>query len=93
MAKSRRGVRFPHKNGNGAASGSEGRRSSFSDLSEEGSPGKNNKSQAHLATVAEVWNAPICPPHHIHTPSIVVDALTFKDGGKDDSDTKGKRRR
>ncbi|KAF4975937.1 hypothetical protein FZEAL_7354 [Fusarium zealandicum] len=46
MARSKRGVRFPNRNG------SEGRRSSFS--SEDGSPTKSKShSQAHLATVNE----------------------------------------
>lgn len=46
-----RGVRFTHKGGNG--SGSEGRRSSFSDISEDGSPSRG-KPQLTLETVTEV---------------------------------------
>ncbi|KAH7324923.1 cytidylyltransferase family-domain-containing protein [Stachybotrys elegans] len=38
--RSKRGVRFPHRTPNGHTSGSEGRRSSFSDVSEDGSPTK-----------------------------------------------------
>ncbi|KAJ2972061.1 hypothetical protein NQ176_g7373 [Zarea fungicola] len=50
MARPKRGVRFTHKNGNG--SGSEGRRSSFSDVSEDGSPSRS-KAQLTLETVSE----------------------------------------
>ncbi|KAK3179173.1 phosphatidate cytidylyltransferase [Lecanicillium sp. MT-2017a] len=52
MGRSRRGVRFPHKSANGQTSGSEGRRSSFSDMSEDGEPSRT-KAQATLATVDE----------------------------------------
>ncbi|KAM5354301.1 hypothetical protein ACJ41O_000951 [Fusarium nematophilum] len=45
MARSKRGVRFPNRNG------SDGRRSSFS--SEDGSPTKAKSQQAQLATVTE----------------------------------------
>ncbi|KAK0723596.1 cytidylyltransferase family-domain-containing protein [Lasiosphaeria miniovina] len=38
--RSRRGVKFPHKHTSGPATGGDGRRSSFSDVSEEGSPVK-----------------------------------------------------
>lgn len=51
MARPKHGVRFSHKGGNG--SGSEGRRSSFSDVSEDGSPSRS-KVQATLETVSEV---------------------------------------
>ncbi|KID76476.1 phosphatidate cytidylyltransferase, partial [Metarhizium brunneum ARSEF 3297] len=46
MGRSKRGVRFPHSNGQ--ANGSEGRRSSFSDASEDGSgsPTRTRKVQA-----------------------------------------------
>jgi phosphatidate cytidylyltransferase len=50
--KSKRGVRFPHKTHNGHASGSDGRRSSFSDMSEEGSPSKN-RANSKLEPVEE----------------------------------------
>lgn len=54
---SRRGVKFPHKhsssNGHTAA---EGRRLSFSDLSEDGSPTKSRGSTT-LDNIAEVWLA------------------------------------
>lgn len=49
MARTRRGVKFPHKaNGHG-----EGRRSSFSDVSEDGSPTKQ-RSGAALDNIVEV---------------------------------------
>lgn len=51
MSRPKRGVRFSHKSGN--ASGSEGRRSSFSDVSEDGSPSRS-KPQLKLETVDEV---------------------------------------
>lgn len=56
MSRPKRGVRFSHKSGNG--SGSEGRRSSFSDVSEDGSP---TRSKAHLTleTVDEVCFRPL----------------------------------
>ncbi|KAM3524973.1 hypothetical protein NHJ13051_004274 [Beauveria bassiana] len=50
MTRPKRGVRFSHKSGNG--SGSEGRRSSFSDVSEDGSPSRS-KPQLTLETVDE----------------------------------------
>lgn len=53
MGRSRRGVRFPHKNANGQTSGSDGRRSSFSDMSEDGESART-KAQATLETVSEV---------------------------------------
>lgn len=47
MPRAKRGVRFPHKANNGHAS--EGRRSSFSDFSEEGSsPTKPRSSSSQL---------------------------------------------
>lgn len=54
MGRSKRGVRFPHSNGQ--ASGSEGRRSSFSDASEDGgaSPTRTRRVHAQLAPVQEV---------------------------------------
>lgn len=55
MGRSRKGVRFPNRrNSNEHLSGSEGRRSSFSDVSEDGSPSKAGASQSKLATVEEV---------------------------------------
>ncbi|KAK7424798.1 phosphatidate cytidylyltransferase [Neonectria magnoliae] len=49
MGRSKRGVRFPNRNGN--QNGSDGRRSSFSDMSDDGqSP---NKPKAQLETVNE----------------------------------------
>jgi phosphatidate cytidylyltransferase len=52
MTRSKRGVRFPHKTANGHTSGSDGRRSSFSDMSEEGSPTKT-KANTKLEPVEE----------------------------------------
>lgn len=44
MAKPRRGIKFNHRNGNGHSSGADGRRSSFSDISEAASePGSPTK--------------------------------------------------
>ncbi|KAJ0363014.1 hypothetical protein COL154_005922 [Colletotrichum chrysophilum] len=48
MARTRRGVKFPHKT-NGHA---DGRRSSFSDVSEDGSPSKI-KTGAALQNISE----------------------------------------
>lgn len=48
-SKSKRGVRFPQRSQNGL----DGRRSSMSDASEDGSPAKI-RAQAALAPVAEV---------------------------------------
>ncbi|KAL6699638.1 cytidylyltransferase family domain-containing protein [Trichoderma pleuroticola] len=54
MARSKRGGKSPFKNTNGQLSGSEGRRSSFSDRSEEGSPTRTrSQTQAKLAAVQE----------------------------------------
>lgn len=54
MARSKRGGKSPMKNANGQLSGSEGRRSSFSDKSEEGSPTRTRaQTQAKLAAVQE----------------------------------------
>ena len=54
MGRSRRGVKFPpHKGPNGLTSGSDGRRASFSDVSEEGSPTKT-KSGVQLDGIQEV---------------------------------------
>ncbi|KAL7918383.1 cytidylyltransferase family domain-containing protein [Trichoderma austrokoningii] len=54
MARSKRGGKSPMKNANGQFSGSEGRRSSFSDRSEEGSPTRTRaQNQAKLASVEE----------------------------------------
>lgn len=59
MGRSKKGVRFPHnnKNTNGAASGSDGRRSSLSDVSEEGG-GSPTKSRAQ-AQAQDVCNSPV----------------------------------
>ncbi|KAL6412132.1 putative CDS1-CDP-diacylglycerol synthase [Ilyonectria robusta] len=48
MARSKRGVRFPNRQ-----NGSDGRRSSFSDLSDDGQSPSKGKAQAQLATVNE----------------------------------------
>jgi phosphatidate cytidylyltransferase len=55
--RSRRGVKFPHNNKHGNGH-SDGRRASFSDVSEEGSPGKS-KPTGTLENIEEVcWLYP-----------------------------------
>ncbi|CAH0058384.1 unnamed protein product [Clonostachys solani] len=49
-SKGKRGIRFPHQKANGQSAGSDGRRSSFSDLSDDAAPTKH---QAQLSTVQE----------------------------------------
>ena len=51
--RSRRGVKFPHNNKHSNGGLSDGRRSSFSDVSEEGSPSKS-KSGGTLQNIQEV---------------------------------------
>lgn len=60
--RSRRGVKFAHKlaGSNGNATG-EGRRSSFSDVSEDGSPTKTRGSTS-LENIAEVSHDLVAPP-------------------------------
>jgi phosphatidate cytidylyltransferase len=63
--RSRRGVKFPHNNKHSNGH-SEGRRSSFSDVSEEGSPSKP-KSAGTLENIDEV-----CRPAHAACPVVVL---------------------
>lgn len=68
MARSKRGGKSPMKNANGQFSGSEGRRSSFSDKSEEGSPTRTRaQGQTKLASVEEVssWVLLSVPYSHL----------------------------
>ncbi len=51
--RSRRGVKFPHNTKQHSNGLSEGRRASFSDVSEEGSPGKM-KASGTLQNIQEV---------------------------------------
>jgi phosphatidate cytidylyltransferase len=51
--RSRRGIKFPHNNKHSNGGLSDGRRSSFSDVSEEGSPSKA-RSSGTLQNIQEV---------------------------------------
>ena len=56
MAGKKRGVRFPHRNAANGQAGTDGRRSSFSDASEEGSGSPTRRrAQAQLESVNEVF--------------------------------------
>lgn len=54
MARSKRGVKFPNRSA-GSQNGSDGRRSSFSDLSDEGQSPKKAKAQPQPPASPVCW--------------------------------------
>jgi hypothetical protein len=53
MTKPRRNIKFNHRGANGHATGLDGRRSSFSDISEGGSDHTNEKQPANGGDVSQ----------------------------------------
>lgn len=67
MAKPRRNVKFNHRNGNGSSTGLDGRRSSFSDISEGGSEHGSDKQSSSTVLGHEVREPKNLDPERLLT--------------------------